>query len=439
VDTGASSRYRRRSGRSKPDGDERTEGQRDRDRLIYSLALRRLGGVTQVVSPTERALIHNRLTHSLEVAQIGRGLVDTLLRDNKGKKRSEEAGGLDPWIVEAAALAHDLGHPPFGHVAENELNRLASNDGLRDGFEGNAQSFRIVTTLEVRHDAATGLDLTRATLCATLKYPWLRGAPGKNPNKWGAYDSEKSQLDWATELVAGPKVPRSLEAALMDWADDIAYAVHDMDDFFRAGLIPLDKLVTDDQERSRFLDAEVARRTRNGGAAPNRERMGDALSRVMDAASVSEPYSGTISDQVSLRRFTSRLINSYIDAVSFRDSGYGEEALVFDENLKDEVEVLKGLTWQYVIQSQALSSQRFEQHALIRRLYIDLRKAARNEEGWSVFPAFFQERLKADNSAVAQKRAAVDFITSMTEIQAVEMHQRLTGSALGSGIEHLPL
>jgi dGTPase len=403
------------------------------------MSLRRLGGVTQVVSPSERALIHNRLTHSLEVAQIGRGLADVLLRDAAGKKRAKEAGGLDPYVVEAAALAHDLGHPPFGHVAESELNRLTSKDHLRDGFEGNAQSFRVVNKLEVRREERRGLDLTRATTAAILKYPWLRGEIGKNPRKWGAYDSEADDLSWAKGLLYDVGSLRSLEAALMDWADDIAYAVHDMDDFFRAGLIQLDRLVKDDQERQRFIDWEFDRQYRNNPESPNKQAMEQALERVMDAAAVSEPYRGSTSDRYSLTIFTSFLINKYVHSVEFTSSGTGESAIVIDEDCRTEVSVLKGLTWFYVIDSQALSSQRFGQRSLIRKLYGDLSEAAFDESGWSVFPTFYQEQLRSDPCSDGKRRTVADYISSMTEIQAVEMHQRLTGSALGSGIEHLPL
>jgi len=429
----------RRTGFVQESNDERDFGQRDRDRILYSSALRRLGGVTQVVSPSERALIHNRLTHSLEVAQIGRGLADKLLVEESGRKIAANAGGLNPWVVEAAALAHDLGHPPFGHVAEQELNALTTKRHLSDGFEGNAQSFRVVTKLAIRYEHVGGLDLSRATLCAVLKYPWMRGATGKNPEKWGAYETERDELAWARELLEGSGVERGLEAALMDWADDIAYAVHDMDDFFRAGLIPLDKLVTDLDERERFIDAEFARQERSKPGQIERDAMYAALERVMGAASVSLPFRGTHSDRASLRSFTSFLISKYIRSVSLVEGSYGEEAVRIDPDVRFEVNVLKGLTWYYVIDSQSLSSQRFGQRALIRSLFKALSEAAFDERSWSVFPGFYQETLRRGAATDQKVRLVADFIAAMSEIQAVEMHQRLTGAALGSGIEHIPL
>ena len=173
-------RYQRRY-QGDRDDDQRDPGQRDRDRILYTSAFRRLAGITQVAAPSEPYAVHNRLTHSLEVAQIGRRLAERLLAEAEALRL--DVSNLNPDVVEAAALAHDLGHPPFGHIAEDELDHLvrvasSGNDDL-EGFGGNAQSFRIVTYLAVRHERFPGLNLTAATLDAILKYPWLRGTTGK--------------------------------------------------------------------------------------------------------------------------------------------------------------------------------------------------------------------------------------------------------------------
>jgi dGTPase len=165
----------------------------------------------------------------------------------------EAAGWIDPNVVEAACLAHDLGHPPFGHIAENELQSCIKPYRL-DSFEGNAQSFRIVTKLAVRSFGEKGLNLTRATLRAILKYPWMFEDASKLPksrDKWGAYSTEGQQLQHA--LNGRSSSQPNTEARLMDWADDVTYAVHDVEDFYRAGLIPLDRLATSRDERRRFL------------------------------------------------------------------------------------------------------------------------------------------------------------------------------------------
>src|SRR5271170_455642 len=150
------------------DGDDRTEFQRDRDSILYSSALQRLSTTTQVVSGEQGRVFHNRLTHSLQVAQVGRRLAEKL------KLKQPDLATLyrlNEDVVEAACLAHDLGHPPFGHLAETALNKLARKSRGIQGFEGNAQSFRIVTVLAFRSEKFEGLNLTRQTLRAILKYP----------------------------------------------------------------------------------------------------------------------------------------------------------------------------------------------------------------------------------------------------------------------------
>ena len=176
---------RRQDRRHAEEGDEghRTPFERDRDAVLYTTSFRRLGGVTQVVSPAEGLVYHNRLTHTLEVAQIARRLTEKICGEQPELARSLQ---LTPDVVETGALVHDLGHPPFGHVAEKELNRLVRDAGVDDGYEGNAQSFRIVTKLAVRN-SDPGLNLTRASLCfcqCCKKQRFLRemaGAPRSRP------------------------------------------------------------------------------------------------------------------------------------------------------------------------------------------------------------------------------------------------------------------
>jgi dGTPase len=210
--------------------DHRAPFERDRDRILYSSAFRRLEGITQVVGADHGTIFHNRLIHSIKVAQIGISLAQQLTA-----RYGQLKGLVDPRVVECACLAHDLGHPPFGHTGEKELNRLLEKARDYDGFEGNAQSFRIVTKLAVRFEDHDGLNLTRGSLAAILKYPWLRER--KNPDrskKWGAYRIDQEAFDFATKNLQG----RTVEAAIMDMADDLTYSVHDLEDFYRAGLIP---------------------------------------------------------------------------------------------------------------------------------------------------------------------------------------------------------
>ena len=195
----------------------------DRDRIAASPFFARLAGVTQVVSPAGAGLlVHNRLTHSLQVAQVARAIAERVACDPLVAK----LGGCDPDVVEAAALAHDLGHPPFGHLGEQVLDRVARERlGLPDGFEGNAQSFRIVTTIDLHGPSGTGLDLTAAVRAAVLKYPWTRrdypdphpsgallpprgggplpGAPDAGSAKFSAYSTELDDLVDCRDGVPG--------------------------------------------------------------------------------------------------------------------------------------------------------------------------------------------------------------------------------------------
>ncbi len=413
--------------------DERLPGERDRDRILYSTAFRRLSRVTQVVSPNERQILHNRLTHSLEVAQIARALANRLIASSDAS-RVRQAGGIDPYIVEAAALSHDLGHPPFGHVAESELDRILQKEhGLADGFEGNAQSFRVVTKLAARYPDVDGLNLCRSTLAAILKYPWLRSdqraESGKKP-KWGAYDSEADDLKWATTLIDPHGRLRSIEAAIMDWADDIAYAVSDLEDFIRAGLIPLGLLVESKVERQNFLRSEFQDLAEN-----EFEDHANALTSLL--AFAPKRFSGSRTDRAHLRSFTSVLINRYIPSVSLGDNGPGEQSLLINDKARTEVTVLKGLTWHYVIRRNALSTLRFGQRRIIGDLFAILHEASAHRDDHAIFPLSSREELERCQSDQERARVVADTIASMNESQAIEIHQRLTGSILGSAMDDM--
>ena len=415
-----------------PGNDQRPAARRDRDRILYCSAFRRLSGITQVVAPTEHYPAHNRLTHTLKVAQVARSLAENLLVNPRNREIAVRAGGLDPDVVESAALAHDLGHPPFGHITERELDAIVTAHGVADGYEGNAQSFRIVTKLAVRYADVEGLDLTRATLNAVLKYPWLRAQDGPRSRKWGAYRSEAADLCWARQGCPLDEGVPSLEAALMDWADDVTYAVHDVEDFFRAGLIPLDRIVTDRSERQRVLQA-VSDRPRDD-ALPI-DDLARAFNALMDRAPMTMPFRGSRADRATIRGYTSGLIDRYVTAISLTDPGDGGSPLRIDPVARLEVTMLKALTWYYVIESRSLVAQRFGQRRLIRALFAILLDAAVSKEDWHVFPAIYQELLADADDDADRVRLVADLIASMSEAHVTTLYQRLTGLTAGSAID----
>jgi dGTPase len=383
-----------------------------------------------VVSPTEGSVFHNRLTHTLEVAQIGRRLAELLRKDHS--EAVEVLGGVDPERVEAAALAHDLGHPPFGHIAEKELDCLVVEAGLPDGFESNAQAFRIITNLAVRKEDFPGLNLTRATLNAVLKYPWLREDSGPKHTKWGVYGAEEQEYKWVKDPYS-PKDEKSLEAQLMDWADDIAYAVHDMEDFYRAGFIPMDRLVKDEEELKQFLDYAVNRQ--RGRTRYVDSELREAGKNAIEGFPVSEPYRGTRDHRSLLRTYTSRLIGKYIRAVEFSESPGATLRAVVASDAEKEVLMLKELAWRYVIENPALETQQYGQRQVICRLFNIFADAALSRDSrrnLGIFPVGNQEQLGAAASDEDKVRLVADFMASMTENQAFIMHRRLTGAAPGS-------
>lgn len=428
--------------------DTRSEAQRDRDRILYSSAFRRLGGVTQVVSASEGLIIHNRLTHTLKVAQVARRLTERLLKLTASDIIAA-IGGLDPDVAEAAALAHDLGHPPFGHIAEEELQKLAGSKDfpgpLEDSFEGNAQSFRIVARQSVRTFHYTGLNLTRATLNAILKYPWFRGEgpSSKRDRKWGAYRDESESFQFAR--AESQSFVRSAEAEIMDWADDIAYALHDTEDFYRAGLIPLDRLIPgrDQQERDAFLSYYFATK---GITGVDQKRADTDLKNAIGNLGPQDRFIGSIGQRSTLRSWVSNRIARYVHAFSIRPAKENNPPTTqILPDAEREIDLLKQLTWYYVIKNPALASQQAGQRKIIRDLFTEFRRAAAEKRD-EIFPTVFSDRLRLirDDGNLddgkkerATTRLVVDLIASMTEDQALRIHHKLTGVAPGSVMDQL--
>jgi dGTPase len=416
--------------------DFREQAQRDYDRIVYSSAFRRLAGVTQVVSPDQGQVFHNRLTHSMKVGQVARRLAQKVLKQDPHK--AEAVGGIDPDVAEAAGLAHDLGHPPFGHIAEAELRDQVVEKGIWDGFEGNAQSFRIVTQLALRTPKTPGLNLTRATLNALLKYPWTRQSDGKKAAKYGAYQSEIEHLEFARKIYPEADNDRkSAEAELMDWADDVTYAVHDLEDFYRARLIPLHRLCsyTDDSERRRFFDGMYDRPElkKKFGSDPRAQLEKDFYDAVT-LFPIAEAYTATRAQRSRLRDFSSALIGQFMGAIDL-NANPGERFVRIRSKQERQVRVLKCLTWYYVIYNPALATQQFGQREVVRKVFDIFYEAATasDDEKCNIFPvAFRQDVLEANRDPRSVARIVSDFIAGMSDQEIVGIFHRLTGTALGS-------
>jgi dGTPase len=434
------------------DSEYRTPYERDRDRLLYSSSFRRLAGITQITSVTERHLLHNRLTHSLKVGQLGRRMGERLCRQYP---ELDELADLMPDAVETAGLAHDLGHPPFGHTVEDVLHDLTKDRS--GGFEGNAQTFRIVTKVATRaldseRSPVPGLDLTRVSLNAILKYPQFRrdGATKVDPwtdrsrgDKWGAYKSEQQDVLWADEsradgLKTGGLLVRSANAVLMDWADDISFATHDIEDYIRAGLIPLEKLLS--AELTEFQDYAKGRLAKK----PSYEdtKYVDAFDTVRGHLEEIGGFHGRRAERARLAEKTSDFIQLFVNAVMREpDPPYISVA----PEVQYQVEILKALTWFYVIDTPSVATTRHGQAQLMRQLFEILENFLRKwvEKGSSgrdvpvtLRDLYTQCVADAEGSEVPSDslllRAVADYICTLTEEQTLDLFQRMTGTSRAS-------
>ena len=384
---------------------ERSPYERDRGRVLHSAGFRRLATKTQVHPAGEDGFVRTRLTHSLEVAQIARELGERL--------------GCDPDLVDTAGLAHDLGHPPFGHNGEDALDAMAEPCG---GFEGNAQTLRVLTRLEAKvFDAAgrsVGLNLTRAALDAVCKYPWFR-APGQR--KYGVYRDDAEIFAWLRADFHG----RCLEAQVMDWSDDVAYSVHDVEDGIHGGYVDLDPLRRDDDERA-ALCADVA-------AVYSGESAGD-LAEVLDGL-LSDPvfaplsgYDGSHRAQAALKRVTSVLTGRFvIETIRATRDRYGpgpvrryDADLVVPRRTRAQVALLKGIALRYVMRRPGAGPSYARQREMLRDLVTVLIHKAPDE----LDPIFTPLWTAAADDA-ARLRVVIDQVASLTDPAAIAWHRRL--------------
>jgi dGTPase len=457
----------------------------DRDRIISSPFFARLGGVTQVISPGGAGLlVHNRLTHSLKVAQIGRAVAERLAADPRYADVLEKLGGCDPDVVEAAALAHDLGHPPFGHLGERVLDRLARHRlRLPDGFEGNAQSYRIVTSTEIRGQATIGLNLTGAVRAAMLKYPWTRhthpqphprfmvpaprgaAAPPDDPEggslKFGVYSTEVDDLVRARAPFAGRVADwqQTPEASVMDTADDIAYGIHDLEDVYRVGVLQQGSVAAELMAWQRsplrsMPDADLNERGSGHAIESLRRQLHRKDSWMADddafAAAVEKvraelvdgllaaPFDGSLETEAQVAAFSASWTRRLVESIEVVEqpavrSGH----VVLARAQWHEVQVLKFVQNRFVLARPDLALHQRGQARLLASLVEALLGWLTDPDEQGRLPGRIRDLVELgeaelpdgtpDRVVRARGRAVTDYVAALTDSQAVGLMDALTG------------
>lgn len=414
--------YERLSGALPAESDFRSPFQVDRDRVLHTTAFRRLQNKTQVFWSGEYDFYRTRLTHSLEVAQIGRSICGWLLASTDNFSPDNT---IDPDLVEAVCLSHDLGHPPFGHAGERSLNHFMAPYG---GFEGNAQTLRLLTE-RIFSQRRTGMDPSRAFVDGILKYKsgWgeLREAQGKEPANHFIYDDQAEYTAWTlggrpfpAELEVG-KVRdgfKSVECQIMDWADDTAYSLNDLADSVRAGFL------TEESIRGWAEKNELD----SGRDSP----LGDLIRAISRGR-----IDSFVGHRIGLYVKASK-VEEVRNFLSGESSRYRYRVIV-DAATQEESEIFKRLAFEVVFLSTQLKQLEHKGSLMLRELWKLFHRRYVEQE--PIDGQFFQllppeqvDEIESVATTGDRARLVCDFLAGMTDGYAVRMYQRLFSPGFGS-------
>lgn len=432
---------------SRDEANWRSAFRRDYARLLHSPAFRRLQGKTQLFAGIESDFFRNRLTHSLEVAQIAKSIALRLNRENPLASRGWQ---IDLDLVEFAGLAHDLGHPPFGHTGEHALDELMRDDG---GFEGNAQTLRILARLEKKlddpgrqtdegnpawfldgRDSGVGLNLTARSYASILKYDnQIPGALGGGFQK-GYYESETDIVEWIRQAVlpAGGQL-KTLECQIMDIADDIAYSTYDIEDALKGGLLTvLDLLHPPDAVVKQVAKRASDELGRTVGEGEIQASVSNLLGFIAEGEIGAVHRSARFYEDSGFFRtmLTSNLVGRFADAVTIEPNAEAPalSRIGMDPTVRLEISVLKHLTYTYLVKSQQLQLVSYRGKEIVRKIFLALLEG----EGPKLLPEDYQSKLRQAPSDSHRKRVVCDFIAGMTDRYATEFFARLTSDSFHS-------
>lgn len=394
------------------ENDYRTPFQIDRDRIIHSSEFRRLQGKTQVFLPGEYDFYRTRLTHSIEVAQIGRAICNYLLSRETDLLNEEYFINED--LVESICLAHDLGHPPFGHAGERMLNMLMKSYG---GFEGNAQTLRMIADIFYRDENKhRGMNPTRAFLDGILKYKTIFKQSGNKENHF-IYDDQKHYIDF---VFGGMKIPKtisspgklnqfqSIECQVMDWADDTAYAINDLVDSISGGFITIEKLIRWQKEKSLTT-------TQNG--------IVDEIIDWIKSGRFKAKFGSQIGEFVRACGLKQR--NTFLDNKTNR---YKYE-LIVDNEILEKVKLYKKISADLVFQSSQLHQVEQKGMYMIEKMFRLLEdNYVNNQKDLNLFPEFTDKIIRNEKNKNLRARLVCDQcdqIAGMTDSYAMRTYQRL--------------